>query len=109
MVAARRAVAARSSRRVIERNLVAYAFVGPALLVLCAFIVYPAIYTLLLSFHEWAGFTPEWGSFVGLDNYVQLANDGIFWKAALNSILFVAVRTPLEVVRDGGSHAVRLG
>src|SRR5215213_11024131 len=97
MVAARRAVVATSSRRAIERNLVAYAFVGPALLVLCAFIVYPAIYTLLLSFHEWAGFTPEWGPFVGLDNYVQLAKDVIFWKAAINSILFVAIRTPLEV------------
>src|SRR5215212_3111021 len=97
MVAARRAVAARSSRRAIERNLVAYAFVGPALLVPCAFLVYPAVYTLLLSFHELLGFTPEWGPFVGLDNYIQLAKDGIFWKAAVNSILFVVVRTPLEV------------
>src|SRR5215213_10828424 len=95
MVAARRAVVATSSRRALERNLVAYSFVGPALLVLCAFIVYPAIYSLLLSFHEWSGFTPEWGPFVGLDNYLELVQDAIFWKAAWNSVLFVVVRTPL--------------
>lgn len=94
---ARHSVAAPSARRTVERNLVAYTFVGPALLVLCAFIVYPAVYSFLLSFHEWAGFTPEWGPFVGLDNYIQLLRDEIFWKAAVNSVLFVAIRTPLEV------------
>jgi ABC-type sugar transport system permease subunit len=96
-IAVRRAVAAPARRRHLERTLTAYAFVGPALLVLAAFIVYPAVYSFLLSFHEWNGFTPEWGPFVGLDNYLQLVNDGIFWKAALNSVLFVVIRTPLEV------------
>jgi ABC-type sugar transport system permease subunit len=96
-IAVRRAVAAPARRRHLERALTAYAFVGPALLVLCAFIVYPALYSFLLSFHEWNGFTPEWGDFVGLDNYASLVRDSIFWKAAINSVLFVAVRTPLEV------------
>jgi len=96
-IAVRRAVAAPARWRHLERTLTAYAFVGPALLVLCGFIVYPALYSFLLSFHEWNGFTPEWGEFVGLDNYAALFKDWIFWKAAVNSILFVAVRTPLEV------------
>ena len=96
-IAVRRAVAVPAGRRHVERILTAYAFVGPALLVLCAFILYPAVYSLLLSFHEWSGFTPEWGPYVGLDNYVQLLRDQIFWKAAVNSVLFVVIRTPLEV------------
>jgi ABC-type sugar transport system permease subunit len=96
-IAVRRAVAAPARRRHLERALTAYAFVGPALLALCAFIVYPALYSFLLSFHEWSGFTPIWGDFVGLDNYANLFRDPVFWKAAINSILFVAVRTPLEV------------
>ena len=96
-IAARRAVSAPARRRHFERTLTAYLFVGPALLVLCAFIVYPAIYSFLLSFHEWNGFTPVWGDFVGVENYTTLLKDQIFWKAAINSILFVAVRTPLEV------------
>ena len=96
-MAVRRAVAVPARRRHLERTLTAYLFVGPALVVLFAFIVYPALYSFLLSFHEWNGFTPQWGAFVGLDNYVTLFKDWIFWKAAVNSILFVVVRTPLEV------------
>jgi len=97
VVAARRVATAPASRRQLQRTLTAYAFVGPALLVLAAFIVYPAVYSFLLSFYEWNGFTPEWQAFVGLDNYVALMKDEIFWKAGVNSILFVAVRTPIEV------------
>ena len=87
----------RLSSRDLHRNLVGYAFVGPALAVLAAFIVYPVFYSLWLSFHEWNGFTPRWGPFVGPDNYLLLARDEVFWKAALNSAIFVLARTPLEV------------
>ena len=96
-VAVRRAVAAPARRRHVERTLTAYLFVGPAVLVLGAFLVYPSIFSFLLSFYEWNGFTPQWGDFVGLDNYAGLLRDPIFWKATINSILFVVVRTPLEV------------
>jgi ABC-type sugar transport system permease subunit len=96
-IAVRRAVVAPARQRFIERNVTAYLLVGPALLVLLGFIVYPAVYSFLLSFHEWKGFTPQWGDFVGFDNYISLLQDPIFWKAAINSILFVAIRTPLEV------------
>src|SRR5207248_10849424 len=61
------------------------------------FILYSAIYSLLLSFHEWSGYQPQWGPFVGLANYAALAGDDVFWKAVGNSIVFVLVRTPLEV------------
>jgi ABC-type sugar transport system permease subunit len=81
----------------LRQHLVGYAFVAPALFVLAAFILYPIVYSLRLSFHQWNGFTLEWGPFVGLDNYLALAEDPVFWKAAVNSILFVAFRTPLEV------------
>jgi ABC-type sugar transport system permease subunit len=96
-VAVRRAVATPARRRHVERTLTAYLFVGPAVLVLGAFLVYPSIFSFLLSFYEWNGFTPQWGDFVGLDNYSSLVRDPIFWKATVNSILFVVVRTPLEV------------
>jgi raffinose/stachyose/melibiose transport system permease protein len=86
-----------TSSRHLRRHLTGYAFVGPALVVLGLFIVYPIFYSLWLSFHEWNGFSVRWGPFVGLDNYLGLARDEVFWKAALNSAIFVLVRTPLEV------------
>lgn len=96
-IALRRTIRPKSKARHLERHLLGYAFCGPAVIILAAFIIYPAIYSLLLSFHEWNGFTPRWGPFVGLDNYAELARDWIFWKAAINSVLFVVARTPLEV------------
>ena len=84
-------------RRRLRHNLVGYAFVAPALAVLGAFILYPILYSIRLSFHDWNGFQPEWGPFVGLDNYLALAQDEVFWKSAINSVLFVVWRTPLEV------------
>jgi ABC-type sugar transport system permease subunit len=80
-----------------RRHVAGYLFVGPALLVLASFIVYPVAYSVWLSFHEWSGYTPAWGAFVGLDNYRALATDEVFWQATKNSIVFVLVRTPLEV------------
>jgi ABC-type sugar transport system permease subunit len=81
----------------LQRHLVGYAFVGPALLALAGFIIYPACYSLWLSFHEWNGYQLKWGPFVGLQNYGTLLGDEVFWKAATNSVIFVVVRTPLEV------------
>lgn len=83
--------------RPLTQHLVGYVFVGPAALVLACFLVYPIVYSLWLSFHQWNGYQTDWGAFVGLDNYLSLAVDEVFWKAAVNSILFVLWRTPLEV------------
>jgi ABC-type sugar transport system permease subunit len=80
-----------------RRHATGYAFVGPALLILAAFLLYPIGYSLWLSLHEWDGYTPRWGPFVGIENYRALAGDEVFWRAMVNSIVFVVVRTPLEV------------
>jgi ABC-type sugar transport system permease subunit len=80
-----------------RRHAAGYAFTGPALVILAAFLLYPIGYSVWLSLHEWDGYTPRWGPFVGLENYRALAGDEVFWRATLNSIVFVVVRTPLEV------------
>ncbi len=93
---ARAATGAAAARR-WRLHAAGYLFTGPAIVVLASFLLYPIGYSVWLSFHEWSGYTPRWGPFVGLDNYVALARDEVFWKATWNSIVFVAVRTPIEV------------
>jgi ABC-type sugar transport system permease subunit len=80
-----------------RRHAAGLAFTAPALVILAAFLLYPIGYSLWLSLHEWDGYTPQWGPFVGLENYRTLAGDEVFWKATVNSVVFVVVRTPLEV------------
>ena len=57
-----------TKRRVHWRNaLGAYAFLSPTLVLFSVFILFPVIFSLYLSFHEWNMFSAE-TSFVGLDN-----------------------------------------
>jgi len=91
--------AAQASRaaRPWRRHVTGYLFAGPAILVLAMFLIFPIGYSVWLSFHEWNGYTPSWGPFIGLANYTALFGDDVFWKATVNSLVFIAVRTPLEV------------
>ena len=51
-----------------RRHAAGLAFTAPALVILAAFLLYPIGYSLWLSLHEWDGYTPRWGPFVGLEN-----------------------------------------
>src|SRR5262245_59105431 len=66
----------------------------PPLLFLLALLGYPFFYGVYLSFfhREVAGLA----SFVGLNNFVKLSNDPIFWQAVRNTVLFTAVATVLK-------------
>ena len=59
----------------------------PAAVLLALFTHYPALATLWHSFHA----TPKASRaapWVGLDNYRQLVDDPIFWKALVNNLWF---------------------
>jgi sn-glycerol 3-phosphate transport system permease protein len=76
--------------------LYGWLLVLPAAALLGLFTHYPAVATLWHSFLS----TPK-GSrpavFVGLDNYVQLVDDPIFWKALANNLWFAAGTIPLAI------------
>ena len=61
-------------------------FVGPALIILTIYLVYPAIQTFLLSFQDNIS-----RNFVGLDNYVWAVNDPGFRISIRNNILWLIV------------------
>lgn len=71
-------------------------FLGPALLVTSAFVVYPFVRTIVTSF---TSATPvDSGKFVGLKNYKELFADPLFWVALRNSVLYLAVVPALVVL-----------
>lgn len=73
-----------------ERRWLAYAFLGPALLLLLAVLVYPIFYSLARSFFSDAG-TTGWGPWVGLDNYAALFTNPTTFTAVKNNIIWIAV------------------
>ncbi len=56
--------------RNLRRNLLGWLFIAPAAILVVAFLVYPTIWTVRLSFYEGIGFNPT--QFAGLKNYARL-------------------------------------
>ena len=73
-----------------ERRWLAYAFLGPALLLLLAILVYPIFYSLARSFFSDAG-TGAWGPWVGVDNYTSLFTNPTTFTAVKNNIIWIAI------------------
>jgi raffinose/stachyose/melibiose transport system permease protein len=66
-----------------------YLFVAPALLLSVLVVLTPALLTFAAAFTEWNGVTePEWA---GLDNFVALAEDRVFWRAVINNVTWALI------------------
>jgi len=74
------------SRALENRNVLGALFMLPALIILVLFLAYP----LALGF--WLGLTDTsiggTGHFVGLENFVSLAHDSVFWLSVFNTIFY---------------------
>jgi len=80
----------------IRRNLVAFVFLVPSLIGLLLFKVYPVALSFYGSFFV-RSFVTKKMVFVGLENYIALLQDPIFWKSAGITVLFNLIVNPLQV------------
>jgi ABC-type sugar transport system permease subunit len=65
-----------------------YLFMLPALIVYIVIILYPAIFTSILSFFDWNGFSKN-KLFVGVQNYIQLFQDDLVLQSLLHNFQFM--------------------
>lgn len=68
----------------------------PALILMWAMLLGPAVAVLLLSFTEWNFGDPEMG-WAGIGNYAQLVDDPVFWQSLRNTLVYVGVSVPATV------------
>ncbi|RYG05675.1 MAG: sugar ABC transporter permease, partial [Burkholderiales bacterium] len=61
------------------------------------FVISPFVQAFYYSMTDWSGFSKNM-NFVGLANYVALAQDPVFTKAVYNSIVLVVVLPPLVII-----------
>jgi multiple sugar transport system permease protein len=74
----------------------AYLLVLPYIMFFLMFVAYPLIFSLVLIFHRWDIVTPmQW---VGLKNFERLINDPLFIKSILNTLTFLCIHIPLQIV-----------
>ena len=89
-------VSSRSRRLVIHENIAAYLFMLPFLLFFVAFVLYPMIMCIFTSFFD-ATMGRE-DIFIGIQNYKELFNDPVFWKALWNTMIIVIVSVPVTCI-----------
>lgn len=79
-------------------------FLAPTVILLFAFLLYPLLQSVYYSFCDWYNFSNE-KTFIGLDNYKQLANDPVVAIALRNTLILTVGAIVLQA---GGGLALAL-
>jgi multiple sugar transport system permease protein len=85
-----------ANRRGRRRTLSALGFLVPALIILGAFVAWPMLSALRLSFTDASGFGVD--KWVGLDNYVRVFSDPGILNALANTAFYTVLFTPTAVI-----------
>ncbi|WP_235183430.1 carbohydrate ABC transporter permease [Geobacillus genomosp. 3] len=72
----------------IKQGLVIGGFLAPALLVYGIFVLYSIVMTFYYSLFDWSGIDNTF-EFIGLQNYIKLLHDELFWASLKNNSLLV--------------------
>lgn len=73
------------------------AFIAPNFILFGVFTFWPLIYNFYLSFTKWNMITPS-PTWIGLDNYVTLIQDPIFWRVLWNTVYLAAGSITIRLV-----------
>ncbi len=76
----------------------AYLFIIPAVVLLAAFLLYPALQTVRYAFTDYNIMRPDRIKFCGLNNFIELFRDKDFWIAVKNTLHFTVLVVPFQTV-----------
>ena len=83
-------------KNTINRNKVGYVFALPYIIHFSIFVAFPLVFSFLLVFHRWDIISPmKW---VGLNNFVHLSQDLLFFKSIGNTFIFLIIHIPLQII-----------
>ncbi|HLY69779.1 MAG TPA: sugar ABC transporter permease [Puia sp.] len=73
-----------------------YLLVSPYIVYVMIFVLFPVLFCFFLTFHKWNIIAPM--HFIGVDNYNRLMHDRLFWKAIGNTLKFLLLHIPLQLI-----------
>ena len=81
-------------------------YLVPGLALLAVIVVVPLLWNVYLTFTEYRGIRPpQW---IGLENWVELMGDEVFWTSFANSIAMIPSRGSVEKIASITSFAFAL-
>jgi ABC-type sugar transport system permease subunit len=79
-----------------RRALYGYLFILPTVLFFVMFIAFPFFRAIGISMTEWAGYDEP--RFIGLNNFINMMGNRIFWIAMKNTFIFMLATTILQTI-----------
>jgi multiple sugar transport system permease protein len=79
-----------------RKQILPYLLVSPYLIFVLVFVIFPVLFCFFLTFHKWNIISPM--RFIGTENYARLFHDRLFWKAIGNTLKFLSLHIPLQLV-----------
>lgn len=80
----------------MKKKYLPYFLVSPYLIHFAIFTAFPVGFSIYLTFNNWNIIAPM--EFVGLANYKRLFSDATFWRSLLNTLIFLVIHIPLQIV-----------
>ena len=79
-----------------RKKILPYLLVSPYIIFVVVFVLFPVFFCFFLTFHKWNIIAPM--QFIGTANYTRLVDDRLFWKAIGNTLKFLLLHIPLQLV-----------
>ena len=78
-----------------QRRVIPYLFIAPNMIVFTVFVFVPIVFAFFMSLNEWSLIGDP--IFIGLGNYVDMAQDADFWTAFLNTLIYTVGTVPTSM------------
>ncbi len=79
-----------------RKYILPYLLVSPYVIHFILFVAFPVGFSIVLTFHKWNIISPM--EFTGVNNYIRLFNDKTFLKSMGNTIIFLLIHIPLQII-----------
>lgn len=89
---------ARATDRSRAEERLAWKLVAPAVVVMLAVTAYPMLRALYLSMFQYRATAPDDREFLGIDNYITVLTDPLWWRDVWNTVLIMVVTVGVELV-----------
>jgi multiple sugar transport system permease protein len=80
-----------------DRLATPYLFLLPGFALYAVVLLYPIARAFEISLYDWKILPGAVSDFIGLENYTRALHDPVFWRALVNSSVYMAVTVPAQI------------
>lgn len=84
--------------KLLNGRLLPYLLLAPSLVVTLVIVFFPMVQAVITSFYDLVLWKPNATKFVGFGNYIKLLHDPVFWTALWNTIIWIGLTVPLQML-----------